>query len=269
MKNGRHWLLTVPHHMFVPWLPSGVAYIRGQLERGTETEFLHWQLYVCFDGKASLRTVREVFGKVHSELSRSTAARDYVWKEETRVFGTQFELGRLPVRRNDKHDWGQILDNAKKRDFGSIPPDVFIRYYSGIRNVASHYDIPRGIEKEVYVYWGETGSGKSRKAWEENPAAFPKDPCTKFWCGYSGEESVIIDEFRGQIGISHLLRWTDRYPVRVEIKGGRVALHANKFFITSNLAPDQWYPELDAETLAALKRRFTKVIKFSKHPFNS
>lgn len=30
---------------------------------------------------------------------------------------------------------------------------------------------------------------------------------------------------------------------------------ATTIWITSNLSPDQWYPDLDAETLSALKRR--------------
>jgi len=66
---------------------------------------------------------------------------------------------------------------------------------------------------------------------------------------------VVIDEFRGEIGIGHLLRWFDRYPVLVEIKGGSVVLKATRFWITSNLSPDAWYPNLDEETKSALKRR--------------
>lgn len=34
-------------------------------------------------------------------------------------------------------------------------------------------------------------------------------------------------------------------------------LCATSFWITSNLAPKDWYPELDAESLAALLRRLT------------
>jgi len=63
------------------------------------------------------------------------------------------------------------------------------------------------------------------------------------------------DEFRGGIDIGHLLRWLDRYPVIVEVKGGATALAARKIWITSNIAPIAWYPELDAETFAALRRR--------------
>lgn len=67
----------------------------------------------------------------------------------------------------------------------------------------------------------------------------------------------MVDEFRGGIDIAHLLRWFDRYPVNVEIKGAAVTLKATKIWVTSNLPPDRWYPDLDPETFAALMRRLT------------
>jgi len=61
--------------------------------------------------------------------------------------------------------------------------------------------------RTCWVYWGRTGTGKSRRAWDEAGVdAYPKDPRTKFWCGYFGQANVIIDEFRGGIDVAHLLR---------------------------------------------------------------
>jgi hypothetical protein len=112
------------------------------------------------------------------------------------------------------------------------------------------------MERTCRVYWGPTGTGKSRRAWKEaGMEAFPKDPNTKFWCGYQGQKAVVIDEFRGAISISHLLRWLDRYPVMVEIKGSALPFAAEQIWITSNLDPRQWYPDLDQETTDALMRR--------------
>lgn len=106
------------------------------------------------------------------------------------------------------------------------------------------------------VFWGATGTGKSRRAWEEASfSAYAKDPRTKFWDGYENQANVVLDEFRGGIDIAHLLRWLDRYPVRVEIKGASKPLNASLFWITSNLDPVDWYPEADVETKAALLRR--------------
>lgn len=64
-----------------------------------------------------------------------------------------------------------------------------------------------------------------------------------------------MDEFRGGIDIAHILRWLDRYPVRVEVKGSSRPLVGSTFWITSNLAPRLWFPEADYETVEALMRR--------------
>ena len=57
------------------------------------------------------------------------------------------------------------------------------------------------------------------------------------------------------IDVAHLLRWLDRYPVLVEVKGGSRPLCAERIWITSNVDPRKWYPELDEETNLALLRR--------------
>jgi hypothetical protein len=122
---------------------------------------------------------------------------------------------------------------------------------------------PQPYERTVQVFWGPTGTGKSRRAWDEVLAiggpVYVKDPRTKFWCGYRNEALVVLDEFRGGIDIAHLLRWLDRYPVCVETKGSAIALVGTQWWITSNLHPRDWYPECDESTRLALERRLTII----------
>lgn len=116
-RQGIFWVLTIPHQHFLPYLPPGVRYLKGQLERG-DGGYLHWQLLAGMSRKSSLRQVKEIFGsQCHSELSRSSASNEYVWKEDTRIEGTQFELGSLPFRRNEKRDWENIWEKAKEGMF--------------------------------------------------------------------------------------------------------------------------------------------------------
>lgn len=245
----------------MPYLPRSCIWLRGQLERGNETDYLHWQLVVCFARKVRLGTVREVFGEqMHAELSRSASANSYVWKEDTRIEGTQFELGARPFQRNSQEHWDEIRDKAKSGNLEEIPSQVFVTHYGSLSKIARDYMRPNAIERTVCVYWGPSGVGKSRRAWNEAGLdAFPKDPNTKFWDGYRGHENVVIDEFRGLINISHVLRWFDRYPVNVETKGGGTVLKAKSVWITSNLSPREWYPELDDVTMNALLRRLRVV----------
>lgn len=262
--QGVYWLLTIPFEnnesLFLQYvLPETVRYIKGQCEIGNETGYKHWQVLIIFKRSVRLRAVKQLFGNsVHAELSRSSAANEYVWKEETRVEGSQFEFGNKPMVRSSKKDWDLILASAKTGQFEGIPPDVLIRCYSSIKRIHVDSLKPEGAERQCVVYYGPTGSGKSKRAWEEATFdAYPKDPNTKFWDGYSGHANVVIDEFRGLIAISHMLRWLDRYPVIVEIKGSSTVLRATNFWITSNLHPREWYPGLDELTLDALLRRLS------------
>lgn len=254
--QARYWILTIQQHLFTPFLPGGVQWIKGQLEVGA-SGFVHWQLVVSFSTKKTLRYVKSIFGDtIHGEPTRSEAACDYVWKDDTSVPNTRFELGQRSLKRSSKHDWDIIKKLAANGDLDQIPSDVYVRHYGNLKRIAADNATPVGMERNCYVYWGATGLGKSRRAWDEaGMEAYPKDPRTKWWCGYRGQSSVVIDEFRGDIGISHMLRWLDRYPVSVETKGSSVPLRASKLWITSNLDPRHWYPDLDEETKAALLRR--------------
>ena len=260
--QGIYWLLTIPYEnnetpTWTTTLPEKIRYIKGQQEIGENTGYHHWQLMLIAQRSIRLGAIKKIFGSnIHAELSRSDAASDYVWKEQTRVANTQFELGRLPVHRERVKDWDLILEAAKKSDFEAIPADVFIRCYSSIQKISTASLTPSPQERTCFVFWGPTGTGKSRRAWNEASFdAYPKDPNTKFWDGYRGHEHVVLDEFRGLISISHLLRWLDRYPVLVEIKGSMVALKATTFWITSNLHPRDWYKDLDHATYLAMERR--------------
>jgi len=255
-RQAVYWLLTIPHANFTPYLPGTVAWIRGQLELGAGG-YLHWQVILGFNSKGSLASVQKIFGTgLHAEISRSAAASEYVWKEDTRVEGTQFELGKRPFKRNEPNDWDSIWALAVAGRLEEIPAHVRFQSYRTIRAISCDFAKPVGMERTCWVFWGATGTGKSRRAWEEAGVdAYTKDPNTKFWCGYSGQSHVVIDEFRGRIDVSHLLRWLDRYPVNVEIKGSSVPLCCNTLWVTSNLDPRCWYPEMDEETKLALLRR--------------
>jgi len=253
--QARYWILTIPRDDWEPVLPEAACWLVGQPEIG-ESGYRHHQLIVAFPTKKTLRQVKQAFCEsAHCEPTRSAAAEAYCRKEESRD-GDGYEFGSKPINRNSAADWEKIKCLAKAGSLDEIPPDIYIRYYRTLKCIAADNDRPIGIQKEVYVFCGITGTGKSRRAFDEaGEGVYVKDPRSKFWCGYRGESNVIIDEFRGGIDISHMLRWLDRYPVRVELKGSSSPLKAGRIWITSNLHPRGWYPDLDQQSLDALLRR--------------
>nr|AOV86327.1 putative rep protein [uncultured virus] len=255
----RYYMLTIPEADFTrpETLIDGLIYMKGQLEQG-EGGYRHWQMVVVSHKKCRASAIKRKFGSTcHVEITRSAAANEYVHKDDTCVDPeTRFEVGRLPVNRNEQKDWDRIWESAKRGAIDEIPADVRVRSYKTIRQIEKDYMAPVAMERKVRVYWGTTGLGKSRRAWyEASMNAYPKSPTSIYWDGYQRHENVVIDEFRGGINISHVLRWFDRYPVCVECKFGACILNARNVWITSNINPSEWYPELDRETTQALLRR--------------
>jgi len=117
--------------------------------------------------------------------------------------------------------------------------------FSGFNLLRNYQLCKPSIERpDICVRWffGGPGVGKSRKAHEELPKAYVKDPRTKWWNGYLFERDVIIDDFGpGGIDINHLLRWFDRYKCLVESKGSMLPLYACNFIVTSNFLPCDIY----------------------------
>jgi len=264
--GSRYWIGTAPyaaddgfHDRLNELVTAGsICYAVGQRECGA-SGYQHWQFVVNLPKPQRLSAVKKfVSNECHWEPCRSERAEEYCQKSDTAIEGTQFKLGTKRMQRGDSKDWQAVWDASVSGQLELIPCDIRVRNYNSIRRIGSDYLKPIGIEREVVVYWGATGVGKSRRAWDEATFdAYPKDPRSKFWDGYRDQEHVVIDEFRGGIDISHMLRWLDRYPTIVEIKGSSVVLKAKKIWITSNLDPRLWYPDLDADTTQALLRRLT------------
>ena len=72
------------------------------------------------------------------------------------------------------------------------------------------------------MLWGPSGTGKSRFVAARWPDAFWKAPESKWWDGYSGHETVVLDDFKDYgMPLVDLQRLLDWYPLWVEVKGER------------------------------------------------
>jgi hypothetical protein len=261
------WILTIPVVNFNPQspLPTDVVYIKGQKELGEKTGYYHWQLVAYFSRAVRLKAVTGAFGTgIHAEPTRSQAAEQYVWKDDTAVDGTRFELGSKPIKRNSKTDWEMVWNSAVSGDFSSIPYNIRVNSYNNLQKIAKDNMTCPFIVRKAKLFVGVTGSGKSWRAWQEaGKDAYSKISTTKFWDGYKGQTNVVIDEFYGQIGLSHILTWLDNYPVVIETKGGAMPLQAECYWITSNIPVDKWYPLASSDQLQALKRRL-EIVEFNQ-----
>lgn len=223
----------------------------------------HLQGYVVFKTTKRLTGVTKLL-TAHWSMAKGTTEQNVAYCTKD---GNYVEYGTRPMTPKEKglkekERWARIIELAKTGLLEKEDPKMYYTHLNTNLRLQSMYQKPIGIKKNVYVFWGETGTGKSYDAWKlAGSDAYPKDPRSKWWNGYNGQKNVIIDEFRGGIDIAHMLRWLDEYPVSVEIKGSTTPLCAENIWITSNLHPTNWYPDLDEETKHALLRRI-KVTRY-------
>lgn len=145
-----------------------------------------------------------------------------------------------------------------------IEPEIFVKHYNVLKVIAKDHmtrpaDLPPG--KIGLWYYGKAGTGKTRSAVTEFPDAYRKCANNKWWDGYQGEESVIIDDLdksHAYMGF-HLKIWADIYAFVAECKGSAICIRPKKLVVTSNWHPkDIWQ---DDTTLEPILRRF-KVVRF-------
>jgi len=101
--------------------------------------------------------------------------------------------------------------------------------------------------------YGPPGTGKSHYARTNHPDLYLKAQ-NKWWDGYTGQESVLLDDFDCKELGHHLKIWADKWSCTGEIKGGTVNLKHKVFVITSNYHPDDLWEEDNMRE--AIKRRF-------------
>lgn len=204
----------------------------------------------------------------HVEIAKGNAAQAIAYCEKE---GNFWEKGDRPKGQGKRTDLDQactILTNGGSiQDIAVAHPTVFVKFHRGLASLQVVLAARRNWKTEIYWLWGPTGSGKSRWAWETYPTAYAKVANTKWWCGYTGQDTAIIDDFRPnkEMPFNFILNLFDRYPLLLESKGGQVQCLFKTIIVTCPYSPDQVLGQLEwvgIEQGAQLKRRIDHVIQF-------
>lgn len=125
------------------------------------------------------------------------------------------------------------------------------------------------VVKKVVWLFGETGTGKTRIAYElgrlvsERPWTNSND--LKWFDGYTGQTVAILDDFREtSCDFTFLLRLCDRYPLSVPVKGSFTPWTPTIIFITCPYSPDDLYRG-SSEKLDQLKRRLFRIAEVTNY----
>ena len=86
---------------------------------------------------------------------------------------------------------------------------------------------------------GPTGCGKTRSAYESTPSGLPKPYFVvmpaQWWDGYNGQDTIIFDDFYGQIRMADMLRYLDGYPVQLLSKEDLYGLSGLRYILLATL----------------------------------
>lgn len=223
---------------------------------GTE----HLQGYIYFDSQKTFSAVKKLFknDKIHIEVAKGNGKqnREYCVKDNS-----FFEKGEMP-NQGKRSDIDVIRDTIK--DGGNIREVVeTAQSYQAVRiaeKYLTYHEKPRNYKPTVVWYYGETGCGKTKRAYEElGEDLYVATETAKWWDGYDGHEKVLIDDMRRDfIKFHNLLKLLDRYQFRVEVKGGYRQFKGKHIIITCPYHPADLYKK-SVEDVAQLLRRIDKI----------
>lgn len=176
---------------------------------------------------------------------------------------------------------GDIRENVEMLTKGEITVDelalkdpinfsMYQRLYEKINNIKLQKNWRTTMTKG-YWFWGGTQCGKSHNAFTKFGIAkdethYVKNLNVMWWDGYSQQDIVIMNEFRGEIKYNELLDLVDKWPKTVPIRNQRdVPFNSKKLVITSSKPPEEIYMKImdHQEKLEQLERRF-EIIELSE-----
>lgn len=235
------------------------------------TKNKHFQCFVYFTNPRSVSGTRKLFKGRHVEACKGDEKSNirYCSKDENVVF----EHGDRPkqgARKDLDTIRDEILDGKSVEDIAMEHPTLYHQYgrtLSKLEDIALRRKKREWMTKGIW-YWGPTGVGKSHHAFENfDPSThyvLPND--NGWWDGYTGQETVIINDFRGEIPYNHLLQMIDKWPFWVRRRCREPApFLAKTVIITSSLPPEDIYNRREAEDhIEQLLRRMTVILLAQK-----
>lgn len=268
MSKARAYCFTINNYvdsdfMNIRALVEEAKYLIYGKEKG-ENGTPHLQGYVYFENQRAFKSVQGFLPRAAIFAAKGSPQHNY---EYCKKEGDFVEFGERPMMgaRNDiRAAYEKVKETSRMKDVVEMMPSF--QAIKCAEQYLKYHEEPRNWKPEVRWYYGSTGEGKTKLAleWlgEGGKEVYTCLETNKFWEGYDGHESVLIDDFRKDFCKFHvLLRILDRYEHRVEVKGASRQLRARRIAITTPYHPRLVYET--REDIGQLLRRLDAVLRVS------
>jgi hypothetical protein len=268
--QGKYWCFTLNNYTedevreFEALLDErpGIDYLVVGVEQGEKEGTPHLQGFVAFSKKVTANKAKKIIGpRCHIERAKGTPvqAAEYCKKD-----GQFVESGVCPKGKGSRSDLVEIATKIKSgcglRKIAEEHPASFMRYSTGIARLVSYSPVQRSEPPVIWVFWGKTGTGKTRRVYEfVDTNQLWKHPGDRWFDGYDQHPAVLFDDFCGSwFKLTYLLKLIDRYTMQVPVKGAYAWWNPKTIYFTSNQHPKDWYNNANEEHVNALMRRLNE-----------
>ena len=280
--QSRSWMATISaekmHREEIEEALEQYSYI-GQLEKGEEGSYRHWQLLI--DGNTSpirFSTLKNKLPTAHLEPRRGPIqqAIEYVTKEETRVL-EEPRLEHGTIRHGDERGRRKDVDIVREAvlEKGLSVDEIFLQVPEAARMtsfverlVAARERAQNSEPREIEVLWlyGPPGTGKTSLAVDIGGDDFYRvTDYSHPFDSYAGEKTLILDEFDGSMPLSLVLNILDVWPMSLPARYANKAAAYTQAVMVSNESPWGYYLWEPASRRQALARRIDTIIHIDSY----
>lgn len=248
-------------------LPARYKSVGKEICPSTKRE--HLQGYIYFDNAKYLTTLKKFSEKIHWEPAKGDDVDNYIYTSKE---GEYFTDGVAPSQgqRTDLINARDRIREGTRADDLVMENPVMGHQYGRTLDRMEDIVMRNRFRTEMTIgiwYWGATGVGKSHCVYQnyspETHYNYPND--NGWWDAYRQQDTVIINEFRGEIPYKELLELVDKWPKTVKRRHREPMPFISKtVVITSAMPPQAVYKNLAKEdSLEQLLRRF-EIIEIKK-----
>ena len=240
------------------------AYVYCTKQKTIKGQLKHWPAGTHFD--AAKGQVKQII----AYITKGTHSKEYIRCHPDECLPLAFEYGDRPAQ-GARTDLQQALESFQTiEDFMTEEPEMYCKYRNGIKDIYAlrERSKPKYFEPvEVIWNYGETGTGKTREAFED-PESVNVDYANGFFSDWGTAKTISLEEMNGTIPYKQLLKLLDGYHnyYQVNIKGGQKLINLKKIYITSSEHPARIYRRQNEKegSIDQLIRRCTKIVHYTR-----